>query len=151
MSVTIKGDKDLERKLLSLGADMREALSEGILITAHEVRTTAIKSIQEHSVGSFVKRSRQGGGTYDHVASAPGSAPNTDTGALVSSIAVEMDNEKIEAEIGSNLKYGYWLEFGTKKNLAPRPWLNPALNANRDNLMSNIKKAVMNRIKKAKK
>ena len=146
MSVTIKGDDELERTLLSLGKDMEKALRGGVFITAQEVRKDAIKSIQSSSFGTWVKRSSQGGGTYDHVASAPGSAPNTDTGALVSSIAVEMDKNKPEAEVGSNLDYGAYLEFGTK-DMDPRPWLSPAVNRNIDNLQSNITKAAMTAIK----
>lgn len=142
MSVTIKGEDELERTLLSLGKDMEKAFRGGVLVTAQAVRKDAIKSIQSSSFGAWVKRSRQGGGTYDHVASAPGSAPNTDTGALVSSIAVEMNKKKPEAEVGSNLDYGAYLEFGTK-DMDPRPWLSPAVNRNIDNLQSNITKAAM--------
>lgn len=143
MSVKITGDDKLQRTLISLGKDMEDAMVAGVFLTANRVRTHAIKSIQGNSMGTWVKRSSQGGGTYDHVASAPGLAPNTDTGGLVKSIAVEMDKEKIEAEVGSNLDYASWLEFGTKRNLSPRPWLEPALDAHKDDLRSNIAKAAM--------
>lgn len=147
MSVTISGDDELKRTLLSLGRDMEDAMAKGVFITANDVRTDAIKSIQTQSFGSYVKRSRQGGGTYDHIAAAPNKAPNTDTGKLVSSIAVEMDKKKIEAEVGSNLDYSSWLEFGTKK-MEPRPWLKPAVDKNIGNLRANIAKAAMSVIRK---
>jgi len=148
----IVGEDELKRTLLSLGKDMEDAMIKGVFLTANQVRTSAIKSIQAPSFGTWTKRSRQGGGTYDHVAAAPGNAPNTDTGKLVSSIAVEMDKEKIEAEVGSNLDYAAHLEFGTKHKkggtkMDPRPWLSPALDKNRDNLRGNISKAAMSVIK----
>ncbi len=149
MSVTVSGDDELKRRLLSLGKDMTKAMRSGVLLTANQIRTDAIKSIQGQSFGTYVQRSNQGGGgTYTHIASAPGSAPNTDTGKLVSSIAVEMDASEPEGYVGSNLDYASYLEFGTKNKkgvakMLPRPWLLPAANANEDNLESNITKAVL--------
>ena len=141
MSVQVTGEAELKSKLLSLGRDMDKALANGVFLTANDVRTDAIKSIQEQSFGSYVQRSRQGGeGTYTHVASKPGSAPNTDNGGLVRSIAVEMNWSKREAFVGSNLDYGAFLELGTK-NMDPRPWLEPALRKNMGNLNRNLSKA----------
>lgn len=142
----ITGDEQLTRDLLALGKDMEKAIGKGVFLTAQGVRTTSIKSIQNQSFGSYVQRSRQGGGTYTHIASAPNTAPNTDTGKLVSSIAVEMDYKRNEAEVGSNLDYAAFLEFGTVK-MEPRPWLKPAVSANRENMRDNIKKAVIATIK----
>ena len=148
----IQGEDELKRRLLSLGKDMESAMIAGVFLTAQQVRTHAIKSIQEQSFGTWTKRSRQGGGTYDHIAAAPGNAPNTDTGKLVSSIAVEKDEKNIEAEVGSNLDYATYLEFGTEKKngggMDPRPWLQPALDSKRQNLESNIAKAAMKVIAK---
>jgi HK97 gp10 family phage protein len=146
MSVTVTGDADLRRKLLMLGDQMTDAAAEGVFLTANEVRNSAIKSIQEQTFGTPVTRSRQGGGTYPHIASAPGNAPNTDTGKLVSSIAVEKTGDT-EHEVGTNLDYGEYLEMGTKFMFA-RPWLIPALDLNRNNMLSNIEKAVDLRLKK---
>ena len=150
MSVKLVGEGQLKRNLLSLGRDMDKALGNGVFITANEVRTDAIKSIQAPSFGSYVKRSRQGGGTYDHVAAKSGSAPNTDTGKLVASIAAEMDWKENSALVGSNLDYATYLEFGTKK-MDARPWLHPALNKNMQNLESNITKGIMAVIKQRSK
>ena len=141
MTIRVTGAAELKRKLKSLGADMNEALMGGVILTANEVRTHAIKSIQQTSAGEQVQRSRQGGGgTYTHTAAAEGSAPNTDTGKLVASIAVEPNRSGIYALVGSNLDYAGFLEMGTK-NMGPRPWLEPSLRANKDNLQQNINKA----------
>ena len=66
----------------------------------------------------------------EHRASAPGQAPATDTGFLLSSIYYER-NTPLSATVGSRLAYAYYLEFGTLR-IAPRPaWL-PATEKNRE-------------------
>lgn len=57
-------------------------------------------------------------------ASRPGSPPNSDTGRLINSIKFVKDGNAYK--VGTNLKYGAWLEFGTK-NMNERPWLSVAL------------------------
>jgi HK97 gp10 family phage protein len=146
MSVTVTGTAELKAKMLKLGDQMEIAAEDGVFITAQDVRTAAIKSIQDLSPGAPVKRSRQGGGTYDHIAAAEGQAPNTDTGALVSSISAEKIGDA-SYEIGTNLERGQYLEMGTAK-MRPRPWLVPALDVNRNNLLKNIEKAVDLHIRK---
>lgn len=143
-------EDDLIRKMTSLGADMEKALERGIVQTANQVRNSAIKSIQNQTMGTYVTRYSQGGSAYDHVASRPGDAPNTDTGALVNSIAVEKIKGEPVAFVGSGLEYSKYLELGTK-NMQPRPWLEPALNANISNLEKNIIKQAKNMIKQAAK
>lgn len=109
-------------KLNSITPAADKAAGDALAESALLVHSTAIKSIQAH-------QSR--GITYGkHTASAPGSPPNTDTGDLVRSIAFNVDSSKLTAEVGTNLRTGAWLEFGTA-NIAPRPWLFPAF---RDNL-----------------
>ena len=149
MTVKVTGDKALAKKLNKLGRKMGSAIDIGVFVTAQGVRTDAIKSIQNQSTGRSVQRSRQGGGTYTHVASNVGQAPNTDTGKLVASIAVEKESDA-NYLVGSNLDYAAWLEFGTSKTGA-RPWLEPAMRKNIVELTANINKAADLVIKKANK
>lgn len=149
MSVSVTGDKALNRKLNKLGMRMMGAIDNGVFITAQDVRTDAIKSVQNQSTGKAVQRSRQGGGTYTHIASNEGQAPNTDTGKLVASIAVEKE-KPANYLVGSNLDYAAFLEFGTSKTGA-RPWLEPAMRKNIGELNKNISKAADLEIKKASK
>jgi HK97 gp10 family phage protein len=149
VTITVTGDKALARKLNKLGIKMGKAIDDGDFITAQGVRTDAIKSIQNDSPGRVVQRSSQGGGTYSHVASNEGQAPNTDTGKLVASIAVEKQSEASYL-VGSNLQYASWLEFGTSKTGA-RPWLEPAMRSNIKELNKNINKAADLTIQKASK
>jgi hypothetical protein len=58
-----------------------------------------------------------------HQASAPGEFPATDTGTLVGSIDFRLKRGRtLMAEVGTDLDYGIWLEFGTQK-MEARPWL----------------------------
>ena len=140
MSVKVTGLRDFKVQMQKLGDAFNDAVDDGVFVTANDVRTYAIKSIQETSSGQQVRRSKQGGGTYTHTAAAKGQAPNTDTGNLVASIAVEkVGNAKYH--IGSGLDYAEFLEFGTSK-MGARPWLQPAMQANRKNLINNIQKTV---------
>lgn len=89
---------------------------------ANDVRNTAVKNINSHS---------SSGRTYGrHTASEPYSYPNTDTGYLANNIFVEIDNNKMAADVESRAEYSEYLEFGTSKML-PRPFMQPALEENR--------------------
>jgi len=141
MTVKVTGVRDFKVAMRRLGASFNDAVDDGVFVTANEVRNYAIKSIQESSPGQTVQRSKQGGGgSYSHVAAAPGQAPNTDTGKLVASIAVEPTGD-MRYSVGSSLPYATYLEFGTSQ-MSSRPWLNPALNAKGFLMSDNIAKTV---------
>ena len=124
----ITGQKELERNLKKMAERYGEAVKDALITSGEMVRSTAVKSIQQKSNGEMVTRYRLGGGSYQHMASAPNSPPNTDTGRLVSSVAVEVQDDDVY--VGSGLEYAPHLEFGTKR-MTQRPWLNPALEQNR--------------------
>lgn len=65
---------------------------------------------------------RTGGGSLAYGAnpSKPGDPPHVQTGRLRASIAYEVSG--LVARIGTNVKYGRYLELGTSRML-PRPWL----------------------------
>ena len=140
MSVKVTGMRDFQSQIKKLGAAFSDAVEQGTFVTAQEIRTYAIQSIQEVSSGRQVQRSRQGGGTYTHTAAAEGQAPNTDTGKLVASIAADKVG-KATYSVGSALPYASWLEFGTTK-MGARPWLIPASRARGNNLIANISEVV---------
>jgi hypothetical protein len=60
--------------------------------------------------------------------SSPGDPPHKQTGTLLKSVAYELVpvGNKIIARVGTNIKYGRYLELGTRK-IKPRPWLRRAL------------------------
>ena len=138
-NVQVEGIEEVQRNLARLADAYGKAVADALVVSGNEVRNTAIRSIQEKSSGRTVTRSRAGGSTYEHVAAAAGSAPNTDTGRLVQSVQVDITDDSVF--VGSTLEYAPWLEFGTR-NMLPRPWLNPALEANRRSIIKRVKDAV---------
>ncbi len=84
---------------------------------------------------------RKGSRITGAVRSAPGDPPRKQTGRLRASVAYEVDAPKLTARVGTNVKYGMFLELGTKRGIAPRPWLRRALAECRgkiDSLLSSI-------------
>lgn len=94
-----------------------QAMQEATLL----VHETAVKLIQDNSDGTPAKRN---GRTVN--VSKPGDPPNTDTGRLAQSIKFDFQKNGLVGRVGTNLKYGAWLEFGTER-IAARPWLSLSL------------------------
>lgn len=123
---------NLEKMRARLGVQVADQLyASGVL-----VRNVAVKSIQEVSPGQEVTRYRNGGNSYSHVAAKRGDAPNTDTGALVKSIAVVSDGKDVY--VGSALEYARHLEING------HPWLIPAAKGSLDK----IRKMLVNGVKR---
>lgn len=135
--VEIDGLEETARNMKALAKKYSQATAEAAVMAGQLVRSDAIKSIQTQSPGEIVTRSRAGGGEYEHMVSAEGAAPNTDTGRLVQSVQVEVTGKTVD--VGSTLKYAGWLEFGTKR-MAARPWLFPAFERNRAAIIQLFKK-----------
>ncbi len=123
----LHGTAELERALARYGQAFRDEVEQHINGTAQAVRTNAVRSIQ---------RGPATGETYEkykprrtHTASAPGEAPQTDTGRLASSVSVR-ESGNLAAYVFTPLEYGKHLEFGTR-HIAARPWLFPAMEKER--------------------
>jgi len=142
------GAKELSKKLNKLADDsevkqdiFQELLKGGLLIQA-----TAVRSIVSVTPGSTP------GVRYnpkrDVKISPPFGPPNADTGFLHKSIRVGFSEKNSEVEVGTNVLYGAWLEFGTQ-TMPPRPWLAPAFAANSAKILAMIKKIAKEAVKKA--
>lgn len=129
--VEVLGVQELEANMEKLAKKFSQDIVEAAIASGEIVRTEAIESIQEVSRGDDVERYREGGNSYMHTASKVGDAPNTDTGALVRSVQVEVGTKYVY--VGSSLDYAKWLEFGTRR-MGARPWLNPALERKRNEI-----------------
>lgn len=81
----------------------------------------AVKIVSENAGGSAAIRYNP---RRNVTVSKPGDAPHTDTGRLRQSI--KFNYQDGVGNVGSNLKYAAWLEFGTE-DMAPRPWLSTAI------------------------
>jgi len=71
-----------------------------------------------------------------NVTKSPPSHPQVQTGRLRSSITHNVNPG--EVEIGTNVSYGKWLELGSSHN-PPYPFLFPAVEANRQNIINLLK------------
>ena len=139
IQIQVKGIKKAMQSLKALEKDLQEPFREVIKGGGQLIRGEAIKSIQTGP---------KSGRTYEkynprrtHKASAPGEAPASDTGNLVSQIRVKEENKDL-VKVESNALYSSFLEFGTSKMLA-RPFLFPATERSRPIIVQ----AVFNKVK----
>lgn len=120
---------------------------------AHSIRAVQESILAVHAEAVQLIQGSSGGrpqvryGPKRTVLAAPvGKPPNTDTGRLVQSIKFDFKNGGLIGRIGTNLKYGKFLEFGTKQ-MGPRPWLSTAIR----NTSKDIAKIFESNLKKTKK
>ena len=125
----ILNPKASEKALKRIEDKALQARKVALFQVAAAVHSSAIKSINDN--GDGVKQQRYNPNRLVNV-SQPGSPPNSDTGRLVQSIKMEFIDGGSVALVGTNLKYGMFLEFGTL-NMAARPWLGPAFKDNTEN------------------
>lgn len=155
LKAKIKGVKSLNAKLKAFGVDAEQAMADAVADVALKIRDYAIRGIQR-GARSGILYTR---GNDTHRASAPGEFPKTDGGGLASSITAEAQG--VEATVGSRFllvkeasdddtdgSYPYYLEFGTSK-MAPRPWLRPSIENNKEYARTAFTRAVAKKIKEA--
>jgi phage gpG-like protein len=144
VSVTIIGEAELNAALDSFAFNLDEAIDDAVRVTAIKVQQSAIKSIREPSMGTYVTRYTASGKPYSHVASKEGETPNTDTGRLIGSIALDHHKGEKVAYVGTNVDYGFFLE-----TVMNRPWLQPAKDREIGFMKVRIKSAINKQIKQA--
>lgn len=116
-------------KLVTYAAEVEKKLQRNMDKAMHKTAISIVNSAKE-----LMREPKSGrppsGKAMKTRASAPGEAPAVQTGKLRSSLATERVKEK-HYRVGTNLKYGKYLERGTK-TIKARPFLRPALDNNRD-------------------
>ena len=121
MTFKFNGVEEATKALEKVKEDLEKDMKEVLLGGGQLIRGEAVRSIQQGSKsGKTYKRYNP---TRTHKASAPGEAPASDTGFLVSNIRVK--EQKDVVVVSSEASYSKFLEFGTSKMLA-RPFLFPA-------------------------
>ena len=128
----VEGGDELAKNLQDTAKLIDQSVREAVYATAQEARGHAIKAIQTQSVGQEYG---------NHVASAPGDAPNTDSGTLVRSLALNPNRPATSINVGTDTEYAVHLEFGTR-NMAARPFLTPAYEHARGLINAEIEKAI---------
>jgi HK97 gp10 family phage protein len=127
---------DVEREMEEA---MRKAIEKAVLTVHADARRSILKGPK---TGRLYKRRG-----IEHRASAPGEPPATDTGRLVGSVTFELEPSRPVGFVRAATAYAKALEFGTMK-MAARPFLQPALEKNRQKisaLIANAAKAVLRR------
>ena len=122
VNIQIDGMEELFADLKRLGAISKEAVVDTINDLAMDTQAEAIRGIQRGPAsGRTYKR-----GTVTHTASAAGQYPMSDSGRLAANVdRTVASTSKPQSEVGTNIIYGPYLEFGTSK-MAARPWLMPS-------------------------
>ena len=140
--------KNLNKELDKIGkglfksaAKFPDAVTQELVIGANDIRNDIIKSMARGEKTGIVY-TRKGGKT--HRASAPGESPAVDSGELIRSII--FDTKKLEIEVGAaGAPHAEPLEFGAKyksgRVMEPRPFLAPAVDNNKDEIIRNVGKA----------
>ncbi len=130
--MALKGQKKHSDRLKRMsGGGIVAAAGRVVFVGSDMIRAEAFRSISASSISG-----------KNHVASAPGEAPNRDTGVLQANI----ENSKtgpVSAEVRSKAPYAAPLEFGTSK-MAARPYMRPA----RDKMAPKIRKLFAREIDK---
>ena len=132
--MTVSGFDDL---IKSLGA-AKDKIDDLVIETVADAGLTT----QKYAV-TGIQRGPATGKTYKrrgvtHRASAAGQFPASDTGRLASSVDVEGIGTKT-VRVGTNLKYGAYLELSTA-NMQARPWLFPSAERAKKQVIKDAKK-----------
>ena len=140
IGIQVKNINEALKKFDTLKKDLETPFREVIAGGAQLIRGEAIKSIQSGAKSGIVYEKYNPRRT--HRASAPGQAPASDTGNLVSKITIRQDG-KDKTNVESNADYSAFLEYGTSK-MEPRPFMLPAFEKSKKPIIN----AVFNRVKK---
>ena len=108
----------------------RQAAFRGVVKSAETLREEALRLILNTPKSGRIYRR----GNVLHQASAPGEAPASDTGSLVSRLEVVPNEDEVSAKLVANTQYAAFLEYGTEK-MEPRPFMRPALAHMRDTII----------------
>ena len=122
ITFTVKNLKKVLKQLNRLQKDMEVPFQEIVKGGGQLIRGEAIKSIQSGAKSGVMYQKYNP--RREHRASAPGQAPASDTGNLVSKIIVKQKTRNI-TNVESNANYSAFLEYGTSK-MQPRPFMLPA-------------------------
>lgn len=123
ISGSISGLTNLNKKLEGFKKDVLATQIEAVQEATFMLHGTAVSIIQDNNDGVATRRYNP---KRTVNVSRPGDPPNSDTGRLVQSIKFDFKEGGMRGRVGTNLKYGAALEFGTS-NMEPRPWLSTAV------------------------
>ena len=138
INLKVKNLKKVLSQLNRLQKDMEVPFQEIVKGGGQLIRGEAIKSIQTGSKSGVMYQMYNP--RREHRASAPGQAPASDTGNLVSKITVKQKSLNV-VHVESNADYSAFLEYGTSK-MEARPFMFPAFEKSKKPILN----AVFNRV-----
>lgn len=142
--VKLKNARRLAKKLAAMPDLLKKPIRRAVEIGAVKIHRSAVANVQDGpATGKIYQKYNP---RRQHQASARLESPAADTGALTGSITFEIHKDGLGADIGTNLKYGEWLETGTT-HMEKRPWLFPAAEENHKRVVRGITKAVNQALK----
>ena len=121
----------------AVSAKLRKGVSGAGLDLIQSVLFEAGQRVQTDAQTSITDGAVSGAG---HVPSAPGEAPNNDTGVLANNIET-LETGPLHVTVSSNAPYAIPLEVGTSK-MAARPSMGPALQKNKARIGKRVAAAV---------
>ena len=142
VNITVKNLQKVMNQLKKLDKRLEPDFQEIVKGGAQLIRGEAIKSIQQGAKSGIVYEKYNPRRT--HRASAPGEAPASDTGNLVSKIIVKQQS-KDKVNVESNANYSAFLEYGTSK-MQPRPFMLPAFEKSKKPIVEATFKRVVKKI-----
>jgi len=141
--IEIDGAAEASAAIAALGEKVEAEIARAVTASALRIDMDVKQRIQRGpKTGRVYTRGRGRNMSREHQASAPGEAPATDTGVLVSPSGITFRQvSPLTAEVESRLDYAYYLEFGTRF-IAQRPsWL-PAVEKERPNFARAVAEAI---------
>ena len=148
-------DTGLMKQLRKLPRSATVELQHTIQQAAEDVRNEMLRSMKEEQKSGRmypIKPKGQQKSVRYYRASAPGEAPAVRSGNLQNSIHTEYDDKGLTAYVGvlelAKVDYAAYLEYGTRK-MEPRPFIEPALEKNKDQIAKKINDAVDRALKNA--
>lgn len=121
---------DLEWNGDAVLAEVEKAAETALNGAAEEIRTSVVRTMPGEGARVVTGTGGSTGIRGKYVASNPGAAPGVRSGQLRNSI----NNEKagrLKREVGTNVRYAPFLEFGTSK-MAARPFMGLGFSRGKD-------------------
>lgn len=137
----IKGQTKLLTKINNLGKNIEKGRDLAVKEATLAVHKEAVLVVSENKGGTPAIRYSP---KRTVTVSKAGAPPHTDRGILRKSI--KFNFRAGVGIVGTNLKYGFWLEFGTE-DMEPRPWLSVAVLRSLKTVDSIFEKVLTNAIK----
>lgn len=137
-TVQMRNTRAMKRALANMGPELELEVIKVLKKTGINLRSQIVRNYH---------RGPATGTTYQkynprrvHTASAPGQAPQSDTGRLANSVLYDMPTH-LTVEVYTMVEYGYWLEFGTSTILSRPNWI-PTVEEYRPQYVKDIEAAI---------